>query len=286
MIKQKKQAKNQFSIRWVMALKQEAQPIIECYKMKLLEGNNIFPIYKNYDQSHWLIISGIGRDNSASATSYLYEKSNSSKYTSWINIGIAGGGKGNYGDICLVDKIVNNSDSKTNYPDVIKKSNFTRMELLTTDIPITDYKSKELIDMEGSAFFNIASKFCSKELIGIIKVISDGPLNDIKKLNKSKIFDLINSNLISILEIVAHYEKLSKNEKKRITKPDLFFQICEKWHFTVTQKYQLEYLVRRINNFEVNDNIMYFLKDSKNSKSVINIITNKIKNYEVDWGSS
>jgi len=285
MIKQKKQAKNQFSIRWVMALKQEAQPIIECYKMKLLEGNNIFPIYKNYDQSHWLIISGIGRDNSASATSYLYEKSNSSKYTSWINIGIAGGGKGNYGDICLVDKIVNNSDSKTNYPDVIKKSNFTRMELLTTDIPITDYKSKELIDMEGSAFFNIASKFCSKELIGIIKVISDGPLNDIKKLNKSKIFDLINSNLISILEIVAHYEKLSKNEKKRITKPDLFFQICEKWHFTVTQKYQLEYLVRRINNFEVNDNIMYFLKDSKNSKSVINVITNKIKNYEVDWGS-
>lgn len=285
MIKQKKQAKNQFSIRWVMALKQEAQPIIEYYKMKLLEGNNIFPIYKNYDQSHWLIISGIGRDNSASATSYLYEKSNSSKYTSWINIGIAGGGKGNYGDICLVDKIVNNSDSKTNYPDVIKKSNFTRMELLTTDIPITDYKSKELIDMEGSAFFNIASKFCSKELIGIIKVISDGPLNDIKKLNKSKIFDLINSNLISILEIVAHYEKLSKNEKKRITKPDLFFQICEKWHFTVTQKYQLEYLVRRINNFEVNDNIMYFLKDSKNSKSVINVITNKIKNYEVDWGS-
>ena len=93
MIKQKKQAKNQFSIRWVMALKQEAQPIIEYYKMKLLEGNNIFPIYKNYDQSHWLIISGIGRDNSASATSYLYERSNSSKYTSWINLGIAGGGR-------------------------------------------------------------------------------------------------------------------------------------------------------------------------------------------------
>jgi nucleoside phosphorylase len=285
MIKHKKQVKNQFSIRWVMALKQEAQPIIEYYKMKLLEGNNVFPIYKNYDQSHWLIISGIGRDNSASATSYLYERSNSSKYTSWINLGIAGGGKGNYGDICLVDKIINGSDTKTSYPDIIKKSNFTRMELLTTDIPITDYESKELIDMEGSAFFNIASKFCSKELIGLIKVISDGPLNDIKKLNKSKIFDLINSNIISILEIVAHYEKLSKNEKKRITKPDLFFQICEKWHFTVTQKYQLEYLVRRINNFEVNDNIMYFLKDSKNSKSVINVITNKIKNYEVDWGS-
>ena len=31
------------------------------------------------------------------------------------------------------------------------------MELLTTDKPITDYRSKELIDMEGSAFFDIAS---------------------------------------------------------------------------------------------------------------------------------
>lgn len=286
MIKQKIEPKDEASIRWVIALKQEAQPIIEHYKMKLSAGNNIFPIYKNFDQSHWLVISGIGRDNSAAATSYLYEKSNSSKYSSWINLGIAGSGKGNYGDICLVDKIKNNANSKTTYPDVIKKSNFTRMELLTTDKPITDYRSKELIDMEGSAFFDIASKFCSRELIGLIKVVSDGPLNDIKKLNKSKIFDLINSNLISILKISSYYETLSKNEKKRIAKPDLFFQICKRWHFTIAQQHQLEYLVRRINNFDANENGFFFLEECSSSKSVINVMKNKIKNYEVDWGSS
>ena len=35
MIKQKIEPKDEASIRWVIALKQEAQPIIEHYKMKL-----------------------------------------------------------------------------------------------------------------------------------------------------------------------------------------------------------------------------------------------------------
>ena len=79
---------------------------------------------------------------------------------------------------------------------------------------------------------------------------------------------------------------LSKNEKKRIAKPDLFFQICKRWHFTIAQQHQLEYLVRRINNFDANENGFFFLEKCSSSKSVINVMKNKIKNYEVDWGSS
>jgi len=275
---------NDFSVRWVIALKEEAEIIITQFKMSLFSQITVFPIFKNFDGTHWLILSGIGRHNAAAATIYLYEKSKAPKWTSWINIGIAGCGKGNYGNLCLVDKIINNSNSKTTFPDTMKRSILARMELLTTDVPIINYNSKELIDMEGAAFYDVASKIASRELIGLLKVISDGPSNDIKKLNKSNISNLIKSNISDINNVISYYELLSLTEKKIINKSDLFFKIFNQWHFTVSQKYQLDSLVRRINTFGNNQNIMYLLRDCKNSKSVISMLNKQIENHEVEWG--
>ena len=166
----------------------------------------------------------------------------------------------------------------------MKRSILTRMELLTTDFPITDYNSKELIDMEGSAFYDMASKIASRELIGLFKVISDGPSNDIKKLNKSNISDLIKSNISNINTVISYYELLSLREKKIINKPELFFEISNQWHFTVSQKHQLDSLVRRINTFDINKDINCLLKDCKNSKSVISVLNKQIESHEVEWG--
>ena len=281
----KKVKENDFSIRWVIALKEEAEVILTEYKMSLLSEKTIFPIFKNLNGSHWLILSGMGRHNAAAATLYLYEKSKANRWSTWINIGIAGCGKGNYGDLCLVDKIINSSDSKTTYPYTIKRSNLPRMELLTTDMPITDYDLKELIDMEGSAFYDMASKISSRELIGLLKIVSDGPSNDIKKLNKLNITNLIKSNVSKINNVVSYYEWLSSTEKKIITKSDLFFDISNLWHFTVSQKHQLDSLVRRINTFNVNKNIMDLLRNCKNSKSVISVLNKQVENHEVEWGN-
>ena len=163
------------------------------------------------------------------------------------------------------------------------KSNLPKMSLLTTDIPITDYYSKELIDMEGSAFFDIASKLTSKEFICIMKIISDGPRDDIKKLTKLKIIQLVRSNLSKISEVVSYYENLSENENQIIAKPDIFYKISSNWHFSVTQLYQLENLIRRLDVFCVNDDIMELIKHCKNSSFVINALNSKIENSKVDW---
>ena len=273
---------NKMSIRWVVALKEEAKVILDYYKMKLVNKKTLYPIYKNVEETHWLTLSGIGRHNSAAATSHLYTISHAPKWTSWINIGIAGSGKGNYGSICLVDKIFNQNSNIT-YPATMPKSNLPKMSLVTTDTPITDYFSKELIDMEGSAFFDIASKLTSKEFICIMKIISDGPRNDIKQLTKLKITQLVTSNLIKISEVVSYYEKLSENENQIIVKPDIFYKISSNWHFSVTQLYQLENLIRRLDVFCGNDDIMELIKQCKNSSFVINALNSKIENNKVDW---
>ena len=281
-MKHNKISNDSCSVRWVIALKEEAEIILIHYKMKLVSNKTLYPIFKNNEGTHWLILSGIGRHNSAAATSYLYTISKASKWTSWINLGIAGCGKGNYGDLCLVDKIVNNS-SQITYPASIPKTNLHRMELLTTDIPITDYSSQELIDMEGSAFYDIANKLTTKELICLIKVISDGPSNHINDLNKLKIHELIKSNISKINKIVLYFEKLSLREDKIKKKPELFHEICSKWHFTTTQKHQLENLTRRLIIFNDKNDVIDLIKGCKNSSSVITFLKSKIKSNQINW---
>ena len=99
------------SIRWVVALKVEAEIILDEYNMNFDPEFTLFQVFRNFEKTRWLILSGVGRHNSAAATTYLYMISKASRSTCWINLGIAGSGKGHYGDLCLVNKISNNGFS-------------------------------------------------------------------------------------------------------------------------------------------------------------------------------
>ena len=271
------------SIRWVVALKEEAQIILEHFKLKAVNEKTIYPIYKNEQETHWLIISGIGRSNAAASTAYLYSFSKASKYTSWVNIGIAGSDKGNYGELYLVDKISTYQGKKSTYPSTMPKTHLPKMHLFTSDIPISDYSTYELIDMEGSAFFDIASKLTSKEFICLMKVISDGPENDIKEITKSKISNLIKENLLKIIDVISYYERLSEEEFQITKKPDLFYAIKSKWHFTATQSFKLESLLRRIEVYCNNRDLEEKIKSCKTSHSVIDVLNSKIKKNIINW---
>ena len=157
------------------------------------------------------------------------------------------------------------------------------MNLFTSDFPISDYSPHELIDMEGSAFFDIASKLTSKEFICLMKVISDGPQNDIKKITKPKINNLIKKNLSKIINVITYYERLSKEEIQIAEKPKLFYEITSKWHFTATQSFKLESLLRRIEVFCNKRDLEDKIKSCKSSNSVINILNSKIKKNIVNW---
>ena len=271
------------SVRWVLALKEEAEIILDYFKLKPVNDKTIYPIYKNIEETHWLIISGIGRSNAAASTAYLYSYSEASPYTSWINIGIAGSDKGNYGDLYLVDKISTNLGKKNTYPSTMPKTSLPKMHLFTSDVAISDYSPHELIDMEGSAFFDIASKLTSKEFICLMKIISDGPQNDIKEITKSKIHNLIKENLFKIIDVISYYERLSEEEFQITKKPELFYAIKSKWHFTAAQSFKLEFLLRRIEVYCNNRDLEEKIKSCKTSHSVINVLNSKIKKNIVNW---
>ena len=270
------------SIRWVVALKVEAEIILDEYNMNFDPEFTLFQVFRNFEKTRWLILSGIGRHNAAAATTYLCMISDALRSTSWINLGIAGSGKGHYGDLCLVNKISNNDSSNT-YPATMPKVTFHKMNLFTSDVPLTDYTLHELIDMEGSAFYDITNKLSGREFICLMKVISDGPNNDIEDLNKFKIRELINLNIANIKTIVSYYEKLSMDQYQIIQQPKILSEILSQWHFSVSQKHQLENLIKRINTLSKDEEIINLIKDCKNSRSVITNLEAKILNTKVDW---
>ena len=270
------------SIRWVVALKVEAEIILDEYNMNFDPEFTLFQVFRNFEKTRWLILSGVGRHNSAAATTYLYMISKASRSTCWINLGIAGSGKGHYGDLCLVNKISNNDSSNT-YPATMPKVTFHKMNLFTSDVPLTDYTLHELIDMEGSAFYDITNKLSGREFICLMKVISDGPNNDIEDLNKFKIRELINLNIANIKTIVSYYEKLSMDQYQIIQQPKILSKILSQWHFSVSQKHRLENLIKRINILSKDEEITKLIKDCKNSRSVITNLEAKILNTKVDW---
>ena len=271
------------AIRWVIALKSEANPIIKNLGMSPVKKGTAYPTYKDTTGSHWLTISGVGYTAAAAASAHLHEKSQAPSWASWINIGIAGCGHGNYGTLYMVDKIYCETKARCEYPGVAVSTSLPRTSLLTVNQPKSDYTDQNLIDMEGYSFYATVSKFSCRELVVILKVVSDSPVVSLKNITPKNISELISDNMDNILSVVSKLEKLSELEFKRQAPLDVCDQVIRKWHFTVSQEHQLNYLVHRWAVAFPKNDLMSELVNLESSKSVIKYLSQTLDAYEVDW---
>lgn len=185
-------------LNYVVATFSEAKPIIDFFKLKKRDQINEFQIYDNYQKSLSLIISGIGKINSASAVTFLELKSKN-KNNIWINIGIAGG-KLNVGELSIINKIIDNSTNKAWYPFFSFKTDIKKSSCKTFDKPEFKYRNY-LNDMELSGFFSTCLKFTGLEFIHSFKIISDNKIDQTSMLNKNTIMNLIKKHMNKIQDI-------------------------------------------------------------------------------------
>jgi len=173
------------------ALKSEADPIIDFFHLKKIDDKK-FQIFTN--EKITLIISGIGKIESAIATTYLLPKPNSIL----INIGICGSPKHKKGELFQIKKIIDKSSTKVVH--LKGKYIFNTQSITCCDTPQNDkikFKNS-LVDMESFGFYKSAKKFVKDENIYLIKVVSDNISNNI--LTKNEVYDLIYMHLKSIKE--------------------------------------------------------------------------------------
>lgn len=271
------------SLRWVVALGSEANGIISKYKLKQVTDDNLYRIYKDKSELNWLIISGIGQVNAAAATMHLFHVSKAPKWACWINIGIAGSGIGELGEVFLIDKITQKSSGRSSYPAVIINDSIFRARLLTVDKPTTEYLGQDLIDMEAYAFVQVASKLSCRELILVLKIVSDGKNDDIKNLTKQKISQLIIDKLDIVENLIEKLKTLSSLEFERLALPHAYGEIIKRHHFSASQLHQLLPLVKRWTAVNPSEDLLESIKHLTNSRLIIDYLSRFCEMYEIEW---
>ena len=229
------------SVRWVIALKAEAEEIIKNYALERVVTKP-FPVYKNRDTDIWLVLSGIGQINAVAATTYLFVKSDASYNTIWINLGIVGSRNFKVGELVQIDKITSN-DFRDNYypsPATFKKNNIERSNLITVNRPEVLFKNDGVYDMEGYAFFSFAKKIASYELVSVLKIISDIPGTDISKIDKIAVERLVLKKMPLIEKVLENLLSLQEILLLQQRNPNYFDEICQQRKFSFSQKVTLK----------------------------------------------
>ncbi|MBL09509.1 MAG: hypothetical protein CL402_03155 [Acidiferrobacteraceae bacterium] len=262
-------------MRIVTALLAEAKPIIELYNLTPMGGNLIFPIYQK--NNYFLVVSGIGKINSAIATTYLHLKSGESRNQPFLNIGIAGHHRPIKGMPVVANKITEKNSGDTKYPPQIIFESLQRSHLITVDKRESMYETDAAYDMEGYAFYISALRYTTAELAQSLKIISDHPTSSATKLDATKIENLIRNRLNEIDRFVQILIKLSRLAMPQLIEPSVLENFYTRWHFTITQKHQLKKIVRRWLVLTKEDNLSAMIPiDCPSAKKAIETLENKL----------
>ena len=261
-----------------VALKAEATPLIEAFKLKPLSGNPLFPIYENDEIK--LIISGVGKIKAGAACSYLAGIHRDEDIYGWINVGIGGHRTLSVGTPALINKITDDARKTQHFPSIVFEPPCQTYGCITVENPENIYPTGNIYDMEAAGFYAIASKISPIEMVHVFKVISDNALNPAANINKNSVYALIDGH-VELISTVIH-EMHSMIEE--IAPDDIPFldECIKRWHFTTFETLQLKKLLQRW-QLICPDQILFSkaLLEKKTSKEVIAYLSSHIESTPI-----
>jgi len=272
-------------INFVVALACEAKPLIQALKLKNVANYANFPLYEN--DEFRLIITGIGKLNAATATSYLAGLNESEKNNVWLNVGIAGHQDANIGSPMLANKIIDGGSGLNWYPIFIRPLTTVKStSLVTQDHAQKEYEPNTLYDMEAAGFYLAASRFNTTEFIHSLKIVSDNQASPAGYLPEKDVSQLISTNLEIIEQTALQLNEPAQQWQSISQAASEYDKFLAKWHFTVYQQNSLKQLLKRWNTLFDNQPIWtQGLTNLNNSKQVLRYIEQKIKQSNIQFGS-
>jgi len=237
----------------ITALSVESENFISFYRLSRVKEFK-FPVYTNGNIT--LVQTGIGKENIESRLQSTFSLINSFEKCQFINIGIAGGNSESVkiGDCFLINKINNEGNNETYYPDILINHKMEEASLVTVNKPVTKGPGEhpELVDMEASEIFRVCKELVPLHRMAFIKIVSDYMVLDQNIIKKNFIMELFYSNLNKISRFLVEFDKFILSEKSILNDIDIQWisNLVDKWKLTKTQKFQLENVLKsiRVNN--------------------------------------
>ncbi len=199
----------------VTALKIEAEPLIEHFKLKKDMDIHCFSVYRNSDIT--LIISGVGKVKSAMATMYLLSTHQTTLQDVLLNIGFCGTNNIKYslGTMVAVNKVTDMDTKRDYYPDVFIKESIPFANLCCYSRPVAQnmvQEEKEVFcDMESAGIMEASKKFYYAHQVILLKIVSDY-LNP-EKLDKLSLKNFVKKSTPLIEKIIKNAVQLNSSFK-------------------------------------------------------------------------
>ena len=226
----------------ICALKPEARPLQEYFELRPLADT--VSIYRNPQARISLTLSGIGKSAAAAAVARTRDHFRADRTHAWLNLGIAGHASLPLGQAVIIKKVTDAGSGQTWFPSRVFTTALPAHDLLTLDQPGDKYR-EELFDMECAGFFQAASGCATLELVSALKIISDNADQPMDGINPDLVSRLMTQNLPVIEEIIQQLLALSKLQQHLNEPGPDYHAIIRHRHFTVSQRHQLQSLLRK-----------------------------------------
>lgn len=207
-----------------------------------------------------LVVAGQGRQCAAAAVNYLGHSHRSKTSAAWLNFGIAGHQSLALGQSLVPDRIEEAASRETYYPAPVFPAT-NRGLLVTVDEPEFNYPEVAAYDMEGSAFWQAASKQSTLELVQCLKVVSDNREHSHELLNKGRILEIIESAREDFLGLAEAMLALLSQLPNPVPFLEQQIELRESVHLSSTQKIQLERLLQRLHALDLGKDLEEIVKN-------------------------
>jgi len=269
-------------LNFVVALSEEARPIIQQFRLKRLHSINAFPVYSN-DKIR-LIVSGIGKLAAATATGYLAGIDDADKATAWLNVGVAGSKNLLVGQAVLARQIFDAVSQQNYYPTIYFDTSCLTAAVTTVSMPESQYLDDCVYDMEAAGFYSSALRFGTTELIHSFKIVSDNESSHVDEISKGDVVNLVEQNMEDIVQIsnvlldgAALLDDVGNGK-------EVFALISAKYHFTVSQQAQLITLLQNwfaIAKMSPLDNLD--MDDINNAKTLLSELQKRVDELPLNY---
>ncbi len=223
------------------ALECEAKTLINQFQLKKDSARHPFSIYKNDNMS--LTVTGIGKVSMAAGVAYTMAISAKPLLPIMVNIGIAGHKSKPVGTLLLASKLVDAESGKSFYPQLMGAGWPETSQLKTTALPNTQYSDECLNDMEASAFYEVAVRFSSSELIHCLKLVSDNQHSSVDHIKAKVVVEWFSRHQSVFPALFQRLEALRASVLP--VELEECQEIVNQWHFTVTGEIKLKALLRQ-----------------------------------------
>ena len=259
-----------------VALPCEAKPLIQAWQLKKPAGKQTFAMHRNADTA--VVVSGIGKIAMAGAVAYTMAQFRDVHQPILLNLGVAGHRHQSVGNCLLADKIIDAESGRRFYPQLPFKTTCPTSALETSVKANTDYSTDCLHDMEASAFYEMAVKFGSSELIHCFKVVSDNAHSPVENIDGQAVAHWIEAGLANLEQFLTELLKL------RQIPPALNSRACEellnRFHFSASNATKLQTLLSRWLLLKPDAPIELDFFDGKNGKALIAWMERELDNTQ------